>query len=655
MEGTNGSTVFRYQGSHIFMSQEEKKMKKVLSLIIALVMAFAMMSVAAADSTTFTGVGDGKNGAGSIEVEVDITSEGEVLEVRVTKNGDDAGISDAAVNTIPGLIVALQSTNIDVTTGATLTQNGIQMAVLDAIKKAGLDEAAWSEKKAPEAEKSEDVEATYDVVVVGGGGAGLTASIRAAQAGAKVVLIEKTAALGGNTLIAGQGFNAADPERQKNMTMNDSLRKELESYLDLKPEDVGDFGEVLTTVQGQIREYLDSGETYLFDTPELHMLHCYLGGTRTGLDGTVISPDLALIDVFAHSADAALDWAESIGVQWADTTATILGAMWPRSHSLTNGNIIPILEKAARDAGVEIMLNTKGNEIVMADGRAVGVNAETADGAAVVLHANTGVVLATGGFSANAPMVVEYNNYWPGLSPTMPSTNSSAITGDGINMAKAIGADLVGMGFAQLMPSSHPVDGSLFSGIWGSAETQVFVNKEGKRYVNEYAERDVLSKAALDQTDGIFYIICDAKIASDPDRIASMEAAGNVVSADTLEELANKLGIPADAFVETIDRYNSFVEKQVDEDFGKPLFGEKIDTAPFVATPRSPSLHHTMGGVKIDPEAHVINTEGNVIPGLYAAGEVCGGIHAGNRLGGNAMTDFLVFGSIAGTNAAEGK
>ncbi len=630
-------------------------MKKLLAVFLALMMVIAMMGFAAAEAGTFTGVGDGKNGAGTIEVEVDVNEEGTVTDVRVTKNGDDAGISDAAVNTIPALIVELQSANIDTLTGATLTQNGIRMAVLDAIKKAGLDEAAWSELKAPAAEKSEDVEATYDVVVIGGGGAGLTASIRAAQAGAKVILIEKMAALGGNTMIAGQGFNAADPERQSKMEMNDSLRKELESYLDLKPEDVGDFGEVLTTVQGQIRDYLASGENYLFDSPELHMLHCYLGGTRTGLDGTTISPDLALIDVFAHNADAALDWAESIGVEWGETTSTILGAMWPRSHGLTNGNIIPILEKAARDAGVEIMLNTRGTEIMLQDGRAVGVKAETSDGAAVVLHAEKGVVLTTGGFSANAPMVVEYNNYWPGLSPTMPSTNAAGITGDGINMAKEAGADLVGMGYAQLMPSSHPVDGSLFSGIWGSAETQVFVNKEGKRYVNEYAERDVLSKAALEQTDGIFYIICDAKIASDPNRIASMEAAGNVVSADTLEELAEKLGIPADAFVETIDRYNTFVENQVDEDFGKPLFGEKIDTAPFVATPRSPSLHHTMGGVKIDPETHVIDVNGNIIPGLYAAGEVCGGIHAGNRLGGNAMTDFLVFGSIAGTNAAEGK
>ncbi|MBR5560489.1 MAG: FAD-binding protein, partial [Clostridia bacterium] len=281
-----------------------------------------------------------------------------------------------------------------------------------------------------------------------------------------------------------------------------------------------------------------------------------------------------------------------------------------------------------------------------------GAKAVTSAGANVTLHAAKGVILATGGFSANAPMVVKYNNYWPGLSDTMPSTNASTLSGDGIVMAQAVGADLAGMGYAQLMPSSHPVDGSLFSGIWGSAETQLFINKEGKRYVNEYAERDVLSKAALEQTDGIFYIICDKDIAETSD-VAGMEAKGNVVSANSLEELAEKLGIPADTFVAEVERYNSFCLSGVDEDFGKPLFGQPIDEAPFVATPRSPSLHHTMGGVKIDTETRVLNTEGEAIPGLYAAGEVCGGIHAGNRLGGNAMTDFLVFGRIAGANAAK--
>ena len=467
------------------------------------------------------------------------------------------------------------------------------------------------------------------------------------------MLIEKGGALGGNTLIAGQGFNAADPERQGAMEMDSALVETLKGYLELDPADFGDFGDTLVTVQGQIKEYLASGKTTLFDTPELHMLHCYMGGTRTGLDGTVISPDLALVDVFAHNALDGLKWLESIGGGWEDTTSTILGAMWPRSHGLATGNVIPTLEQAARDNGVEIMLNTAGKELLTADGKVNGVVAKMGD-ATVTLHANKSVILATGGFAANAKMVAQYNNYWPGLSDTMASTNSANLTGDGIVMAQAIGADVTGMGFAQLMPSSHPVDGSLFTGVWGSAETQLFVNKQGKRYVNEYAERDVLSKAALEQEDGLFFIIADKEIVDQyAARLETLESTGCIYLADTLEELAEKMGVPADALVETVNKYNEYTLAKHDPDFGKELFGNPIDEAPFCATPRSPSLHHTMGGLKINTETEVLDTNGNVIPGLYAAGEVCGGIHAGNRLGGNAMTDFLVFGRIAGANAAK--
>lgn len=627
-----------------------KQAKIVLSLVLCLMLTLVGSLALAQGYTagTYTAQAQGNNGPVTVSVTF---TEDAITAVEVTEHEETAGLSDRPIAEIPAAIVENQSLAVDTVSGATNSSNAILSAVEDCVKQAGGDVEAL---KAVEIAKEpvEDVEATYDVVVLGGGGAGLTASITAAQAGAKVILVEKAGSLGGNTLIAGQGFNAYDPDRQKNTEMSEPLLAELKSYLELDPADFGAFAEVLTTVKDQINDYIASGSTTLFDSAELHMLHCYIGGKRTGLDGTVIEPDLELIRTFATSALDALDWAEEIGVEWADTTSTILGAMWPRSHMLTNGNVVTILENAAREAGVEIVLDTCANELIIEDGKVVGAKATTTAGANVTLHANAGVVLATGGFSANAAMVVKYNNYWPGLSDTMPSTNAPTITGDGIVMAEAAGADLVGMGYAQLMPSSHPVDGSLFSGIWGSAETQVFVNKEGKRYVNEYAERDVLSKAALEQTDGIFYIICDNKIAKDAD-VAGMEAKGNVVVADTLEELAEKLGIPADTFVETIERYNSFVDAQKDDDFGKPLFGEKIDEAPFVATPRSPSLHHTMGGVKIDTDTHVISTEGEIIPGLYAAGEVCGGIHAGNRLGGNAMTDFLVFGRIAGTNAAK--
>lgn len=630
--------------------QHMKQMKMLLALVLCLALTLTGSFALAANYTagTYTASEQGNNGPVTVSVTV---SDEAITEIVVTDHAETPGLSDKPIAEIPAAIVEHQSLAVDMISGATNTSKAILATVEAAIAQAGGDVEAL---KAVEiaAEPVEDVEATYDVVVLGGGGAGLTASITAAQNGAKVILVEKAGSLGGNTLIAGQGFNAADPERQGAMEMNETLRKELESYLELDPAEFGAFAETLETLKGEITAYLESGETYLFDSVELHMIHNYLGGKRTGLDGTTIEPDLALTRVFAENAMDSLKWAESIGAQWVSETSTILGAMWPRSHMLASGNIIPTLENAAREAGVEIITDTAAKELIVESGKVTGVKAQTSAGAQVILHANQGVVLATGGFSANAAMVAEYNNYWPGMSDTMPSTNASTISGDGIVMAKAAGADLVGMGYAQLMPSSHPVDGSLFSGIWGSAETQVFVNKEGKRYVNEYAERDVLAKAALEQTDGIFYIICDKDIAQTAD-VEGMEAKGNVVVADTLEELANKLGIPADTFVAEIERYNSFCLSGVDEDFGKPLFGQPIDEAPFVATPRSPALHHTMGGVKIDADTHVISTEGEIIPGLYAAGEVCGGIHAGNRLGGNAMTDFLVFGRIAGENAAK--
>lgn len=629
-------------------------MRKVLSLLLTVAMVCCLFAVPAMATTyaagTYTTSAQGNNGP--IEVSVTV-SDSAITAVEVTAHEETPGISDRPIAEIPAAIVENQSLAIDVVSGATNTSIAILAAVEEGIKQAGGDVDALKAAKIA-ATPVEDVEGTYDVVICGGGGAGLSAALAAKESGASVVIVERAGSLGGNSLLAGGAFNAYDPERQATVPMSDSLLNELKSYLELDEADFGAFADTLTTVKGQINAYLAGDTSMLFDSPELHMLHIYLGGKRTGLDGTTIEPDLALADVFAHNAIDALNWATGYGVEWRDSIGTVLGAMWPRTHNVANEKITITLEKAARDAGVDIMIDTRATEFMMEDGKVVGVKATTTAGANVTLHANKGVVLATGGYAANAPMVVKYNNYWAGLSDKMPSTNAPAITGDGIVMAEAVNAGLTGMGYSQLMPSSHPLDGSLFSGIWGSAETQVFINKEGKRFVDEYSERDVLSKAALEQTDALFFIICDNKIAQNAD-VAGMEAKGNVVSADTLEGLAEKLGIPAEAFVAEIERYNSFVDAQKDDDFAKALFGGKIDEAPFVATPRSPSLHHTMGGVTIDTQTHVLNAQGEIIPGLYAAGEVIGGLHAGNRLGGNAMTEFLVFGRIAGLNAAEAK
>ncbi len=193
---------------------------------------------------------------------------------------------------------------------------------------------------------------------------------------------------------------------------------------------------------------------------------------------------------------------EGLGAHISDEVGTVLGALWPRSHSPlehTGIGYLKPLEDTAVKLGTEIMLETEAKELIVENGKVTGVKAVKSDGTPVTLKANKGVVMATGGFGANPEMRQKYNTYWPEMPLTMKTTNTPAATGDGIIMGENVGAQLVGMGFIQLMPSSHPETGSLSGGVWGSAETQVFVNKDGKRFVNEYAERDVLASAALQQ------------------------------------------------------------------------------------------------------------------------------------------------------------
>lgn len=622
-------------------------MKKLLTWLLCLMMLVSAVPALAYTTGTYTGTGTGMLD----KIEVAVTFDADTITgIEVVSCNDTPGVCDAAVEKIPAEIVKYQSLGVDVATSATFTSNGILEAVADAVNQAGGDVDAL---KAVPVEKvaGEEVKLSADVVVVGGGGAGLAAALTAAEEGASVIILEKGAAYGGNTILSGGYYQAAHPDYLQYASLTDGQKEEIERYISLEPKDER-MASWQAKVKEQYAEHLAAGHEYLFDSPELHMIQTYDGGDYLG--------DSELIEMMCYGDVDSMNWLSDHGFTWKKKTVAIVGSIWMRckaSDTYASGQgFINVISDAIQNEKLDVttVFECRAEHLVKDDaGRVVGVTGvSTVDGTPYTVSANKGVIIASGGFSANVEMRQEYDEIWGNLTEAVPTTNAPTITGDGIVMAKAVGADLVGMGFAQLMPSSHPVDGSLFSGIWGSAETQVFVNKEGKRYVNEYAERDVLSKAALAQTDGIFYIICDNKIAKNAD-VAGMEAKGNVVVADTLEELAEKLGIPADTFVETIERYNSFVDAQKDDDFGKPLFGEKIDEAPFVATPRSPSLHHTMGGVKIDTNTHVISTEGNVIDGLYAAGEVTGGLHAGNRLGGNAMTDFLVFGRIAGENAAK--
>ena len=598
-------------------------MKKVLSLVLALAMLLTMSSLAAAEAGVFTGVGDSKiGGAGSIEVAVTVDENGVVTNVEVTKNGDTAGISDPAVQTIPGRIVEMQSANVEAVSSATYTSEAIMAATLDAVTKAGLDVAAWSEKKVVEVEKGADVVLEADVVIVGAGGAGLAAAVQANQNGSTVIVLEKMGKVGGNTILAGGAMNAVNDRSEQAIAYNDSV--------------------------------------------EWHFTQTMNGGDNQG--------DPVLVHTLVSNAYAGVEWLMDLGMEFQDETAglfTVTGGLWPRAHKpvmpLGQGFFATYMNYIDSHEGVDVMLNTCANELMVDEsGRVCGVVATGETGNTVTVKARNGVIMATGGFAASVELRSAFNTQWADLGATIKSTNHAGATGDGIKMMQKLGADFVQMGNIQLLPLGDPVTGSLAGNIEHDVETRIFVNKEGNRFVNEGGRRDDMTNALFAQTDAYMWIVMDSDTYPTGDElnnfgetINQLVEAGRAFKGETLEELAEKIGVPAENLVAAVTEFNRHAEggdlAGTPDEFGRTLYSTPIDNGPFYAAARVPTVHHTMGGVRINQYCQVINENGQIIPGLYAAGEVTGGIHGSNRLGGNALTDTVVFGRIAGDSASQAK
>lgn len=594
-------------------------MKKFLSLLLALTMLLTLCSVASAEAGVFTGVGDSEiGGKGAIEVAVTVDENGAVTAIEVTKNGDTAGISDPAVAQIPDLIVEQQTANVDAVAGATKTSDAIMAAVLDAVTKAGLDTVKWSTKVETVVEKAEDVTIETEIVVIGGGGAGLAAAVRANQLGSKVLVLEKMGKVGGNTILAGGALNAVNDRSEQAIAYNDSV--------------------------------------------EWHYTQTLSGGDYQG--------DPVLVHTLVSNAWAGVQWLMDLGMEFQDDTAglfTVTGGLWPRAHKpvepLGTGFFKTYMNYIDSHDNVDVMLNTRATEILVDEnGKACGVVATGETGNTVTVKASKGVVVATGGFAANVELRSAYNTQWADLGDSIKSTNHAGATGDGIKMMQKLGADFVQMGNIQLLPLGDPVTGSLSGNIEHDVETRIFINKEGNRFVNEGGRRDDMTNALFAQTDAYMWVVMDSDTYPTGDErnnfgetANQLVEAGRAVKADTLEELAEKMNVPADTLIAAVTEFNRHAEggdlAGTPDEFGRTLYKTPIDTAPFYAAARIPTVHHTMGGVRINVNAQVLDENGNVIPGLYAAGEVTGGIHGANRLGGNALTDTVVFGRIAGESA----
>lgn len=465
-------------------------------------------------------------------------------------------------------------------------------------KESDADETDAGETEQAEKEAGTNEHQQADIVVIGAGGAGMTAAIQAVQDGATdVVVLEKMPITGGNTTRSTGGLNAAGTKYQEAEGIEDSV------------------------------------ELFVEDTMK--------GGKELN--------DRALVTEMAENSKDAVDWVNEIGGDLS-VVGMFAGASVKRIHRPTDTSAVgPMLVKALNakidQLGIPVLLETEAKEILLDSSGAVCGVAADQGGKELVIDC-TAVVLATGGFGGNEDMVVEYKPDLAGFG----STNHSGATGDGINMAKKVGAAFVDMEQIQTHPTVNPKTQTMYTeGVRGNGA--ILVNKEGKRFVNELETRDVVSAAILKQTDKECYLLFDQAVRDSLAAIETYINAGIVTEADTPEELGEALGIDGAVLAETLDTYGSYQAEGTDADFGRESMELPLNQPKYYAALCAPAIHHTMGGVKINVDTEVLKENGDVIPGLFAAGEVTGGVHGGNRLGGNAVTDIVVFGRVAGSAA----
>ncbi len=702
---------------------------------------------------TYTGTGEGYNGP----VEVSVTfDEKAVTAIEVTSSVETEHVGDIAFDILIPQMIEANGTGVDGVSGATFSSRALKAAVNAAAEEAGVTNASQFAANTVEVKAQDAIEDTWDVVIVGAGGAGISAAAQAAQDGNTVLVIEKNAEIGGNTLVSGGQYQSVMPylvwdEKDPDATTGvgfdgntynkvksvNGCINELKMIYDWSEEEfdadyykdheyvAGDATELskhgvhsdylptLKALKKEIKAYLDwaqpkldsgvaESELTLFSTLNLHIFQTYYGGLRQSADGSEwIYGNVDLVKQFIEDGQDIKPWLESMGATFVeDTQPTLIGALWYRENEFIGANVdadgdgtpeeykgrwgtyfmAPMTDFLQKDEKNQIMTRTTADELIVEDGRVTGVKATMYDGTQVTAKAAKGVILATGGYAANIEKVVETNKYWSSeyVTTATKTTNRNSLTGSGIEMAQEVGAAVTGEGWTQMMPISWVDNGNL---AFGGGNYAVYINPTtGKRFVDEGSERDVLSLGEfkngieVNGTKGVFMEIYNAsEMIPGPIQLAADgDFEGRYYRRNANEEELNTLfkeiGVTADAktVLETIEKYDKAVMGQGEfEDVGKAIASRtigdveknadgsyntdsyKLEGTALTIRLMAPSTHHTMGGVVVDTDRHVLDESGKPIEGLYAAGEVTGGIHGGNRLGGNAITEIIVSGRTA--------
>lgn len=542
-------------------------------------------SVSYADGT-WNGTGDGRNGP--IEVSVTIEN-GKIVSADIL-NESETDFAKPAIRAVLDQAVTKGSMNsFDAVSGATISSK----ATFDAVKNA-LNAASGKNATAEEVKDT-----SCDVVVIGAGGAGLSSAIKISQENRKVILLEKMGVAGGNTISATGGLNAAETKIQKELGIED-------------------------TKEQFFKDTMKGG--YNLNIPEL-------------------------VRNMTEKAPETVDWLMELGVDLSDV-GKMAGSTNSRTHRPKGGaavgaHMIPVLEEAAKNVGVDLRKNSKVVDIISENGKAAGVIVETKSGKQYKILAKA-VIIASGGFGANPEMVVKYKSNLDGFG----TTNHKGATGDAFAWVEKFNAQLIQMDQIQTHPTVVPGNGIMITeAVRGNGA--IMVNREGNRFGSEMATRDVMSAAVLSQTGKTAYLVFDTSVRKSLKAIEGYVKKGLLTEGETPEALAEKLGMPKEALAQTIAKYNKYVQDGTDPEFGRKAseMPRQLNEGPYFAVEVGPAIHHTMGGIKINEKAEVLDANDNAIPGLYAAGEVTGGIHGGNRLGGNAVADICVYGKIAAESA----
>lgn len=593
-----------------FHKEGESIMEKSISKKLATLLLGAGLILAACQddggatgegAATYKGVGQGRNG----EIVTEVTVEnGQITNIEVIESSETENLAEPVYTNLGDEIVASNSTDVDVVTGSTETSEGYLEAINDALESNNVVLEKSTSKETTQAEMDEEY--TYDVVVIGAGGAGYSAAIEAANQGYSVTILEKLPVTGGNTLISGGEMNAPGNWVQENLG-----------------------------IEG--------------DNPEVFYEDTMVGGDHLG------DPDM--VRIMADQALESAEWLrDEIEVEFIEDQLFQFGghtyqrALIPIGH--TGQEVINKLDAKAKELGIDIYTETPAVELMTDDNNTVVGVLATHDEQEITFKANEGVIITTGGFGANIEMRMEVNEEFDERYGT---TNSPGAQGDGIVMAQAIGAAIENMESVQTYPVSNPKTGEISLLADTRFDGAALINQEGKRFVEELERRDVISTGILEQTGSYAFQVWDQKLAEDTGTLEAHQGELQrllnddlIYVADTLEEGAEYWDIPVDQFMETVAYINEAAETGEDPKFNHRSGLAPLEVGPFYFQKATPSVHHTMGGLVINENTEVLDEDGNPIENLYAAGEVTGVIQGSNRLGGNAITDIITFGRIAG-------